>query len=101
MNENQAERLIEKSNMWTTAIMNLIAKMVERDKDDDGIRVGLFALSKACAIHVQAMSFSAEFNEDQKKELAQTFILAFWAALKDLDLVDQSEEVINKMMGKP
>ena len=100
MNENQAERLIEKSNMWTTAIMNLIAKMVESDEDDDGIRVGLFALSKACAIHVQAMSFSAKFNEEQKQELAQTFILAFWAALKDLDLVDQSEEVINKMMGK-
>jgi hypothetical protein len=101
MSRKDAERIIEKSNMWTTAIMNLVAKMVESDEDDDGVRVGLFAMSKACAIHIQAMSFSAELSEDQKQELAHTFILSFWAALKDLDLVDQSEEVINKMMGKP
>jgi hypothetical protein len=87
--------------MWTTAIMNLVAKMVESDPDDDGVRVGLFALSKACAIHIQAMSFSANLDENQKQQLVATFVMAFSAALKDLDLVDQSEEVINKMMGKP
>ena len=101
MNKLEAERIIDKSDMWTTAIMNLVAKMVESDPDDDGVRVGLFALSKTCAIHIQAMSFSANLDENQKQQLVATFVMAFSAALKDLDLVDQSEEVINKMMGKP
>ena len=101
MNRDEAERIIDKSDIWTTAIMDLVAHMVESDQDDDGIRVGLFALCKACAIHIQATSLSANLDKDQKQQLVTTFVMAFSAALKDLDIVDQSAEVINKMMGKP
>ena len=101
MNRDKAERIIDKSDIWTTAIMDLVARMVESDQDDDGIRVGLFALCKACAIHIQATSLSTNLDEDQKQQLVTTFVMAFSAALKDLDIVDQSAEVINKMMGKP
>jgi hypothetical protein len=93
------------SSKFIDGIHNLSIPLVEVIKDwvdscDEDLRIPLFALSKASAIHIQSMVIGLELDEQEKEKLVQLFIGSIRAALTDLHGFVQSEEVINKMMGK-
>ena len=100
MKKTETEKFVSNINELAEPILELVRTWVDLDGDEHDLQVPLFALSKVSAIHMQAMVIGLELDEQEKEKLIQFFIGSVRAALTDLHGFVQSEEIINKMMGK-
>jgi hypothetical protein len=102
MEKNETSQFIIAIDNLADPLLEIVKAWVDSDAEAEGdLRIPLFALSKVTAVHMQAMVIGLEMDEKGKEMLMRVFTGALTAALDDLDGFVKSEEIINKMMGKP
>jgi len=102
MEKNEVSQFIVAINNLADPLLKIVQVWVDSTDEAEGdLRIPLFALSKATAIHMQAMVIGLKMDEKGKELLMRVFTGALTSALDDLDGFVKSENVINKMMSKP
>jgi hypothetical protein len=103
MERHEVAAFIEGIDGLSGQILKLVKICISSEGETYDLHVPIFALSKVAAIHMKAMAIGLKLDEAGKEELVRFFIGSLTASLEDLDVLHnfiESEEIINKMMGK-
>ena len=100
MKHSNPKTFIKELDGLAYPIIDLMSAWINADDNSGDLRIPLLALSKVTALHIQAMTSGLDLDASDKEYVIQLFIGGLSAALDDLDGFEESEKIINKMMGK-